>query len=266
MNAGFKADETITAMHVQMSQKETPRLVNALVKNYDRLVHKQVHLLKAKTCEPYEDLFQVGCMGLIVALRRFDVNRKINNKASEEAGGKDLSNKSVSFTSFAVPYIRGHILHYLRDKTSMVRVPRVWHEIYSKYRSIERLETKASIASLLNVTPQELAEIKLACENRSVTKELSFDIPDNSYSIVNMEEQLTSKSSHVAEIISSLSLETDLLTNEERSCIEKCYMQNMSLAKAARASRLSQSSFRNLLHQAIDKISMINNTTSLKSQ
>lgn len=253
MNASFKADETISTMHLEMSRRETPKLINALVKHYERLVHKQVHLLKTKTNEPYEDLFQVGCMGLIVALRRFDVARKVNDSCT--------SPRSVSFTSFAVPYIRGHILHYLRDKSSMVRVPRVWHEIYSKYRSVFQKDAVAGTRQMttahtvLNVTPEELEEIKLACENRTVTKELSFDIPDTLHSLTSASDQAVDRESVTSFLISSLSLKVNELDSDERSCIEKFYMQNMSVAKAARGSRVSPTNFKKMIQQTINKIS-----------
>jgi RNA polymerase sigma factor (sigma-70 family) len=51
--------------------------------------------------EEGKDLFQEGCIGLLKAIDRYD--------------GR------VKFSSFAVPYIRGEILHYLRDKLKLVR-------------------------------------------------------------------------------------------------------------------------------------------------
>lgn len=276
MNSGFKADQTITssvrheiaAMHLQMSSQETPQLVSKLVKNYSRLVHKQVHLLKTKTNEPYEDLFQVGCMGLITALRKFDVNRKVTEDPENSPSSLP---RSVSFTSFAVPYIKGNILHYLRDKSSMVRVPRAWHEIYSKYRSLSQSQVCKSeapnaasipvvtdIASLLNVSQEELSEIRLACENRTVTKELSFDIPDDACSATDIDEQVIYSNSCISSLKTTV-LKPNLLTDEEHRAIEKCYLQQMSLVKAARISRTTPSKVKVLLHQALDKIAFNDN-------
>jgi len=56
--------------------------------------------------ERLEDLVQVGSIGLIRAIDRFDPNR-----------GDD-------FVSFAVPTIRGEIRHHLRDRAAVVRIPR----------------------------------------------------------------------------------------------------------------------------------------------
>ena len=56
--------------------------------------------------EPFDDLFQVACLGLINAIDRFSLDR------------------DVAFSSYAVPTILGEIKRYFRDRTWSVRVPR----------------------------------------------------------------------------------------------------------------------------------------------
>jgi RNA polymerase sigma-B factor len=53
-------------------------------------------------------------MGLIRAIERFDLS------------------KGNAFSSFAIPYIRGEIQHYLRDKGVTVRIPRRWLALHEK--------------------------------------------------------------------------------------------------------------------------------------
>src|SRR6476469_5777494 len=53
-----------------------------------------------------EDLFQVGCIGLINSIDRFDLER-----------GQELA-------AFAVPNIEGEIRRHLRDRAATVRLPR----------------------------------------------------------------------------------------------------------------------------------------------
>jgi RNA polymerase sigma-B factor len=55
---------------------------------------------------PFDDLFQVACLGLVNAIERFDLERQ------------------VAFSSYAVPTIVGEIKRYFRDRTWSVRVPR----------------------------------------------------------------------------------------------------------------------------------------------
>ena len=56
--------------------------------------------------ENMDDLFQIGCIGLIKAIDNFDISQQ------------------VRFSTYAVPMIIGEIRRYLRDTSSQIRVSR----------------------------------------------------------------------------------------------------------------------------------------------
>jgi RNA polymerase sigma-B factor len=137
---------------------------NQLVKINLGLVRKEAHHWVNQCTESYEDLLQVGSMGLIRAIERFDMS------------------KGHAFSSFAMPYIRGEIQHYLRDKGSSVRIPRRWqtlqHQATTVTRELQvqlhRQPTDREIATALAISLAEWQEIKLAFRNRAP---LSLDAP-----------------------------------------------------------------------------------------
>lgn len=140
------------------------QLRNQLVQLNIGLVRREAHHWINQCTESYEDLLQVGCIGLIRAIERFDMS------------------KGHAFSSFATPYIRGEIQHYLRDKSSAVRIPRrltvlqrqaAW-AIRDLQVKLNRYPSDREIASALNIEVEEWQEIKLACQNRSP---LSLDAP-----------------------------------------------------------------------------------------
>src|SRR5699024_2359985 len=96
----------------------------------------------------YEDLVQVGMIGLLAAVRRYD-----------ESFGK-------SFESLAVPTIIGEIKRYIRDKTWSVHVPRRIKELGPKIKkAVEELTTEnkkspkvPEIAGHLGVSEEEILE------------------------------------------------------------------------------------------------------------
>lgn len=137
---------------------------NRLVKLNIGLVRKEVHNWLNKCKESYDDLLQVGCIGLIRAIERFDMS------------------KGRAFSSFATPYIRGEIQHYLRDKSPSVRIPRNWLAIERQAvkavqelrEQLKRKPTELEVATTLEISLEEWQEIQLACRNRAP---LSLDAP-----------------------------------------------------------------------------------------
>ena len=144
----------------------TTDLRNKIVELNFGLVKKEANHWVYKCNESYEDLLQVGCIGLIRAIERFNIG------------------KGNAFSSFAMPYVRGEIQHYLRDKSSTVRIPRRWLEqkqqsvtFISNFRKdYNRQPTDSEIAQYLQVSPKEWQDIKLAYQNRNP---LSLDISIN---------------------------------------------------------------------------------------
>lgn len=152
--------QLLRAYHTDPSAK----VRNRLVKLNLGLVRREAYHWINQCPESYEDLLQVGCLGLIRAIERFDMT------------------KGHAFSSFAIPYIRGEIQHYLRDKGHSVRIPRRWLDLQRQavwviqdlQTELNRHPTDAEIATKLEVPLSEWQEIKIACRNRTP---LSLDAP-----------------------------------------------------------------------------------------
>jgi RNA polymerase sigma-B factor len=98
--------------------------------------------------EPIDDLVQVGTIGLIKAIDRFDTGRE------------------VEFTTYATPTIVGELKRYFRDKGWAVKVPRRLQELSFKVNQaidaltqrLQRSPTVPEVAEYLEVTPDEVLE------------------------------------------------------------------------------------------------------------
>ena len=90
---------------VSYHNKPSVRVRNQLVQLNVGLVRKIAHRVSHQCAEPYEDLEQIGYLGLIRAIERFNPHQ------------------GCAFSSFAVPYIRGEMLHFLRDRAGTVKIP-----------------------------------------------------------------------------------------------------------------------------------------------
>jgi RNA polymerase sigma-B factor len=97
---------------------------------------------------PFDDLFQVACLGLVKAIDRFDLSR------------------DVAFSSYAVPTMVGEIKRYFRDRTWSVRVPRdlqeralrVDKQVLELSTDLQREPTVAEIAHAAAATEEEVLE------------------------------------------------------------------------------------------------------------
>ncbi|MGB3616111.1 MAG: RNA polymerase sigma factor SigF [Elainellaceae cyanobacterium] len=138
-------------------QNPSTALRNQLVRLNVGLVRKIAHRISHQCAEPYEDLEQIGHIGLIRAIERFDPTQ------------------GCAFSSFAVPYIRGEMLHFLRDRGSSVRVPRRWQDLQKEgqreqarlARLLGRQPMEHEVVQALGVSVGEWREARLAIKNRS---------------------------------------------------------------------------------------------------
>ncbi|MFD0374438.1 SigB/SigF/SigG family RNA polymerase sigma factor [Streptomyces sp. NPDC127112] len=114
--------------------------------------------------EPFEDIVQVGTIGLIKAINRYDVTR------------------GVEFTTFALPTVTGEIKRFFRDTSWAVKVPRRLQELRLNLakasdemeQDLGRRATDAELAGRLGLTEAELAEGRQAAQ---VYASRSLDAP-----------------------------------------------------------------------------------------
>jgi RNA polymerase sigma-B factor len=109
-----------------------------LVRSYLPLVRQIAKRYSRVNPELFEDLLQVGCLGLLKAIRYYDPNRE----------------QKASLKTFALCYIKGEIRHYLRDHSSLVQVPRRLSEISTKISQVEE-ELMQELEHI--PTPEEIA-------------------------------------------------------------------------------------------------------------
>ena len=120
----------------------------------DQLVMSHLNLVRylaskyANRGEETEDLVQVGTVGLIKAIDRFDIDR------------------GLEFTTYATPTILGEIKRHFRDKGWSVRVPRRLQELSAKVNQaseeltneLSRSPSVAEVAERLGVSVDEVLE------------------------------------------------------------------------------------------------------------
>ena len=167
---------------------------NELVMSHLNLVRFLASKFKNRG-EPLDDLVQVGTIGLIKAIDRFDPER------------------GLEFTTYATPTILGEIKRHFRDKGWSVRVPRRLQELSSKVnqatdeltKELQRTPSTEEVASKLGVTVEEVLE---AMESSSA------------YSSVPLEAGGSDDDDAPAVIDHYASVDQDLAASDDRMVIE----------------------------------------------
>jgi RNA polymerase sigma-B factor len=157
--------EELRRLHRRYQETSDPRerdqIREDLVRGYESLVHFLARRFQNRG-EPLEDIVQVGFLGLIKAIERFDPS---------------LGNE---FTTFATPTILGEIRRYFRDKGWAIRFPRRLQELYQQVirtneemkNELGRQPTVPEVAERLGVQPDDVLE---AMEISTALTPLSID-------------------------------------------------------------------------------------------
>jgi RNA polymerase sigma-B factor len=152
LNRSEKGTATADLLHAYLERGDiTAR--HRLIELYLPLVESFAH--RYEGTEDYDDLFQAGCIGLINAVDRFDLQR----------GGE--------LAAFAVPNIVGEIKRHLRDRTTSVRTPRPIQELRAR-----AVRSEAELSAKLQRRPTE-AEVarELGADKEDVARALSARPP-----------------------------------------------------------------------------------------
>ncbi|MDU1490547.1 MAG: RNA polymerase sigma factor SigB [Staphylococcus epidermidis] len=146
-SASEVSPEQINQWIKQHQENEDSLAQDKLVKHYRKLIESLAYKY-SKGQSHHEDLVQVGMVGLIGAINRFDLS--FDRK----------------FEAFLVPTVIGEIKRYLRDKTWSVHVPRRIKEIGPRIKKVsdeltnelERSPSISEIAQRLEVSDEEVLE------------------------------------------------------------------------------------------------------------
>jgi RNA polymerase sigma-B factor len=194
--------------------------------------------------EPFEDLVQVGTIGLIKSVDRFEADR------------------GVEFSTYATPTIIGEIKRYFRDKGWAIRVPRRLQEL--------RMQIVTSTAELTQTlgrspTPRELAE-RIGCSVEEIIEGMESS---NAYSTLSLDATDAGEETggsmldalgvddpdleHV-EVRESIKPMLDQLDPREKRILVLRFFKNMTQTQIAEEIGISQMHVSRLLTRTLDQM------------
>ena len=198
------------------------------------LVRKNVALVKSMVKRflnrgyEYEDLFQIGTIGLIKAIQNYDEQYK------------------VRFSTYAVPMIIGEIKRFLRDD-GLIKVSRSLKELANKVVSVQeqlkkklrREPTIQEIADIVGVDPEEIVEALEANKTPSSLYDAVYEDNDNPILLI---DKVSGDDKEFTDIIDKIAIKDILpkLDKRERYIIIMRYFKDRTQSDIAKDLGISQ--------------------------
>lgn len=175
-----------------------------------------------------EELYQIGCVGLIKSIKRFDIKY------------------DVRFSTYAVPYILGEIKRFLRDDTP-IKISRKVKEIHIKIREIQDEYLKQNgkeisikeISDKLDIPREEIAAAIQALKPVESIDEEAYKDNSNGESRIS---KINKNQDETNELINRLTIQKLIndLDNRNRDIIILRYFENKTQQEVAKILGVSQ--------------------------
>ncbi|KGX90580.1 RNA polymerase sigma factor SigB [Pontibacillus halophilus JSM 076056 = DSM 19796] len=230
--------------HLQQ-HPEDDEIQEKVVLEYKDLV-ESIAKKYSKKSSIHEDLVQVGMLGLLAAIRRYDPEY-----------GK-------SFESFAIPTIIGEIKRFIRDKTWSVHVPRRIKELGPKIKKaneelttdLQRSPSVLEIAEYLEVSEEdvlETMEMGKSYKALSVDRKIEADSDGSTVTILDLIGNSENGYEHVDQQM-LLEKVLPILSEREQEILKCTYFQNMSQKDTGEHLGISQMHVSRLQRRALRKL------------
>lgn len=216
--------EQLAALEAGTNERE--RIRAALIERHLPLVTFMARKF-ADRGEPLDDLIQVGTIGLIKAIDRFEIS------------------KGFEFSTFATPTIVGEIKRHFRDKTWAVKVPRRLQELGASVtkatteltHKLDRSPTPKEIAKHLGISVDAVAE---ALESNAAYSTISLDITSDTSTSISESFGSLDEALEGVEYRESLKPLLAELDDREKKILQMRFFENMSQSQIATELDISQ--------------------------
>lgn len=240
-----QTDAVLEWIHHLQKEPNDEAIQEKIVLTYKKLVESLARKYSQNSMI-HEDLVQVGMIGLLGAVRRFD-----------PSVGK-------SFESFAIPTILGEIKRYIRDQTWSVHVPRRIKELGPRIkRAIDELTrekqkevTVKEIADYLEVSEEDVLEtMEMGRSYRALSVDLKMEADSDGSSMAIL-DIVGEEDSEFESVDQKILFEKifPLLTEREQQVIKCVFFENMSQKETGELLGISQMHVSRIQRRSLRKL------------
>ena len=185
--------------YIKLAQDNNEEAMEILIKNNSGLIWNIVKRFMGRGYET-DDLYQIGSIGLIKAIKRFDINL------------------DVQLSTYAVPYIMGEIKRFLRDD-GMLKVSRQTKELAIKIKHIQseymnKVGEELSITKISEILKVSKEEIAAAIDSNNIVDSIySTEGQDTDRMLI---EKITDEKDEYNNLVDKITLDKIISNLEER--------------------------------------------------
>ena len=240
-----RTKEEIHALILEYQENESAEAQTILVEHYTNLVGS-IARKYSKGRNLHEDIMQVGMIGLLSTIRRFDPST------------------GTPFEGYLIPMVIGEIKRFLRDKTWDVHVPRRIKETWPKLnKAVDELTNRYQrspkiyeIAENLGISEEEVLEtmeLGKGYQTASVDKPIEAGSDGGEVTALDV---LGSEDKGFEQVDQRLLLESALhvLNEREKQIIQWTFLENKSQREVGEALGISQMHVSRIQKKAIEKL------------
>lgn len=189
-----------------------------------------------------DDLFQVGCIGLIKAIDNFDLSF------------------DVKFSTYAVPMILGEVKRYLRDNSS-IRIARsikdiAYHALIVKEELTNELSREPSVREIAGKMNMSEFDVSNALDSMKETISISEPIYNDGGDTIYLSDQIEDKASKMKQIDDRIALKEAIkkLKDKEKFIIIERYLTGKTQMELSEELGISQAQISRLEKSALSNI------------
>lgn len=237
-----RAERTAPPRRWQLGREQREQMVA----DHLPLVKRIACGLARRSTDPVEDLVQVGSIGLLEAIERYETGH------------------NTEFKTYAIHLITGHMRHYLRDKQNLLRGPRALQELsyrlsqitHKLAQQLDREPTNVEIAEYLGISTDSVDEVRVYDRRVSVLwldqVTLSQDEDDTGTLMDSLTDPNTCTEGQDEQIL--LNEAISKLDPSDKEILELHYFLDLSQAELSRRLNLSQMKICRRLKRAEKKL------------
>ena len=249
--AGYKVEICgVNTAALPLLKTEEKELLLKKIKNGDtqareRFINGNLRLVLSivqrfsQSSENIDDLFQIGCVGMIKAIDNFDISQ------------------GVQFSTYAVPMIIGEIKRYLRD-SNPIRVSRslrdtAYKAIYTKEALTRQNQKEPTVTEIADEIGVSKEDIVLAMEAIQSPVSLYEPVYSEGGDTLYIMDQISDKKNKEEKWVEQISLKAaiDRLSQREHRIIELRYFEGKTQMEVAQEIQISQAQVSRLEKRAL---------------